>query len=452
MPARADIRECENIKDLTRVLSDTIPAVVVSGSLGNQTWDAINAAHLVRETHPETKVVFIADSSSEEVAIGALRAGVAEYLKGPVDALEIAEAITRVLPSLREPGDDFEELVGSSPEIRDIKLLIGRIAPLTGSVLITGESGSGKEVVARLIHSHSVRAKSPFVCVNCAAVPDSLFESELFGHEKGAFTGAVCRQAGQMRLADGGTLFLDEIGDMTALAQSKMLRALEQREVQPLGAARPIPVDIRLITATNRDLETLVAAGKFRADLFYRLDVTRIHLPPLRERRSDIPALAMHFIREMNKKYGRPIEGLTPAALTRLTDHDWPGNIRQLRNTIESAAVICESSRISDSDLRTFRSRATSASLTVKTVSAAAPPTKPVQPRKDALLEALEATHWNMTRTAELLKWSRSTVYRQLSKYQIERPYSLGKAAFLRGEGVDTEIESQSWTSVGCGG
>ena len=332
--------------------------------------------------------------------------------------MELAEAIERVLP-VAQPVDELGELVGASEAIRDVKELIRKISPLNSTVLISGESGTGKEIVARLLHQNSRHRQASFVTVNCAAIPDNLLESELFGHERGAFTGAVSRQAGQMKLADRGTLFLDEIGDMSALAQSKMLRALEQREIHPLGATKAIPIDIRLITATHRDLEKLVAEEKFRSDLYYRVDVSRIHLPPLRERQSDIPILTAHFIREMNRIYGRQIEGVTPAALNTLVRHDWPGNVRQLRNVIEAAAVVCTTDRISDNDLRILRSSAVEGPPQVK-ISAAVIPTRKLR-QKDVLLEALETTQWNVTKTAELLRWSRSTLYRQIARYQIKR-------------------------------
>ena len=252
---KAEIRQCDDAATLQRMLLDSAPAVVVIGSLGDGPTGVIEAAYFVRNLHPAAKVIVVADRSSEAIAIGALRAGVFEYLKAPVDPMEIAEAISRAMPPWEEADDGFKSLVGTSEPIRKIKELIGRIAPLNTTVLITGESGTGKEIVARLIHQHSRRLRAPFVCVNCAAIPDSLVESELFGHERGAFTGAVLRQTGQMRNADQGTLFLDEIGDMSPLAQSKMLRTLEQREIQPLGSPRPVPVDFRLIAATHRDLE-----------------------------------------------------------------------------------------------------------------------------------------------------------------------------------------------------
>jgi len=420
---KAEIRQCDDAATLQRMLLDSAPAVVVIGSLGDGPTGVIEAAYFVRNLHPAAKVIVVADRSSEAIAIGALRAGVFEYLKAPVDPMEIAEAISRAMPPCEEADDGFKSLIGTSEPIRKIKELIGRIAPLNTTVLITGESGTGKEIVARLIHQHSRRLRAPFVCVNCAAIPDSLVESELFGHERGAFTGAVLRQTGQMRNADQGTLFLDEIGDMSPLAQSKMLRTLEQREIQPLGSPKPVPVDFRLIAATHRDLEQLVAEEKFRSDLYYRLDVSRIHIPALRERAADIPVLAIHFVREINRLYDRQFEGFTPAALQTLAEHDWPGNVRQLRHVIEAAAIVCTSNRISDHDLRGLRSFSVSGPPAVKT-AAAVIPTRQLRPSKDALLETLEATHWNMTRTAELLSWSRSTLYRQLARYKIERRVS----------------------------
>ena len=302
------IHECDTISGLLRFVLSDKPNVVVLGSLDGDPFKIIEAAHQIRNISSATKVIFIADCSTEAIAIGALRAGVSEYLKAPVDSLELAEAIERVLPAA-QPVDELGELVGASEAIRDVKELIRKISPLNSTVLISGESGTGKEIVARLLHQNSRRRQASFVTVNCAAIPDNLLESELFGHERGAFTGAVSRQAGQMKLADRGTLFLDEIGDMSALAQSKMLRALEQREIHPLGATKAIPIDIRLITATHRDLEKLVAEEKFRSDLYYRIDVSRIHLPPLRERQSDIPILTAHFIRRDEPDLRAPNRG-----------------------------------------------------------------------------------------------------------------------------------------------
>jgi transcriptional regulator with PAS, ATPase and Fis domain len=256
--------------------------------------------------------------------------------------------------------------------------------------------------------------------VNCAAIPDTLIESELFGYEKGAFTGAASRRCGQVELANGGTLFLDEIGDMSAPVQAKLLRAIERREVQPLGGRAPVPVDLRTLAATHQDLERLVDDGTFRSDLYFRLNVANLRLPPLRERPEDIPALAHHFLREINREHRRVIEGFTPPAIRRLTDYPWPGNVRQLRNAIESAALMCEGRRISEADLRALHSFIASVAVPLKMTTLA----YEIPLRKtdsDRLVHALAATNWNITRTAEVMSCSRMTVYRKLAKYRLQR-------------------------------
>jgi DNA-binding NtrC family response regulator len=402
-------------------LRESEPAAVILGSLPGGSAEAIEAANYIREACPGTKVILVADASSEGLAIGALRAGVSEYLQGPVTAREVVEAVAKLLPPAESRLDDYHELVGGSAEIREIKDLVRRIAPMNSTVLITGETGTGKEVVARLIHRLSQRRKTPFVCVNCAAIPDTLVEGELFGHERGAFTGAVSRQVGQLRAADGGTLFLDEVGDLSASAQAKILRAMEQREVQPLGAARPLPVDMRVIAATNRDLEAFVEDGRFRTDLFYRLFVSRIHLPPLRDHASDIPLLAMHFLRQLNRTHGRHIEGFTAQAMRLLMRHHWPGNVRQLRNAIEGAVVICQSGRIAEHDLQSLRFCHAPAPAPLKIAVGSSFPTIRVQPEPESLVQALQSTNWNVSRAAELLRWSRATIYRKIAKYRLDR-------------------------------
>jgi two-component system response regulator HydG/two-component system response regulator AtoC len=288
------------------------------------------------------------------------------------------------------------------------------------TVLITGETGTGKEVAARLIHRLSTRSGKPFICVNCPAIPDSLLESELFGYEKGAFTGAVSRHTGQLELADGGTLFLDEIGDMSPAAQAKILRAIEQHEVNPLGGRHPVAVNMRTIAATHCDLEQRVSEGRFRSDLFFRLHVANVRLPALRERLEDIPSLARHFLRQINKEHGTAIEDFTPSAMRLLTGHHWPGNVRQLRNTIEAAALMCDSRRLSEANLRTLHWSVASQVMPLQMTG----PTRSVlstRSEPDRLMQALLATNWNVTKTAELLCWSRVTVYRKVAKYQIDR-------------------------------
>jgi DNA-binding NtrC family response regulator len=419
LPANVVVRRCVDLPELETALAAERAAVVVIGKLGSGLEESLTAAYQVREQHPSARVVFVTDFSSEALVLGALRAGVAEYLNAPLTGLEIAEAVTRFLPS-DIASDPCSELVGTSPQMREVKAMIGRIAGMNSTVLITGETGTGKEVAARLIHRLSARSGKALVCVNCAAIPDALLESELFGYEKGAFTGAGARHPGQLKLADGGTLFLDEIGDMSAPAQAKILRAIEQHEVSPLGGSKPIPVDFRTIAATHHDLERSVDEGKFRSDLFFRLHVASLRLPPLRERREDIPALARHILREINRQHGLAIEDFTPSAMRRLTHCDWPGNVRQLRNAIEAGALMCDSRLISEANLRTLHGLVSSRTISLRTFgSIPSSLTKTTEPEK--LRQTLEETKWNVTRTAELLSWSRMTVYRKVAKYQLER-------------------------------
>jgi transcriptional regulator with PAS, ATPase and Fis domain len=278
------------------------------------------------------------------------------------------------------------------------------------SVLITGETGTGKELVAEFIHKSGARRNKPFVCVNSAALPDSLLESELFGFEKGAFTGAVNKYPGRLRMAHNGTIFFDEIGDLSLGAQAKLLRAIESREVFPLGGWRSVSIDVRLIAATNRDLDTATAAGAFRQDLFYRLNVVRIELPPLRNRKEDIPRLVEHFVGVNNRELRRHVAGFHPEALALLKSYDWPGNIRELRNVVEVAFINTCTEQIDVCDLpdplrRSFHKQ-------VKTDS------------RETLVNTLLATNWNISRVAYEMQCSRMTVYRKMAQHQIFRSAS----------------------------
>ena len=241
--------------------------------------------------------------------------------------------------ALPEPPAGDVELVGSSPALLDVFKAVGRVAESAATVLVTGESGTGKELVARAIHRLSPRAGAPFVAVNCAAIPEDLLESELFGHERGAFTGAIARKLGRFERAHGGTLFLDEIGDMSLVLQAKILRALQEKEIERLGGEERIPVDVRVIAATHRDLGERIAAGDFREDLYYRLAVVRLHLPPLRERTGDVRALVLHFAAHFAREYARPLRWIAVEALERLEAHRWPGNVREMRNVVERAVL-----------------------------------------------------------------------------------------------------------------
>lgn len=303
----------------------------------------------VREINAEVPFVIMTAHGTVSVAVDAMRLGAWDFLEKPfeVDVLEITVARALEAAGLRkenhrlrsELGERYR-IVGGSEILKNVQRLIEEVAPTRTTVLVQGESGTGKELVARAIHDQSNRRDKPFVKVNCAALPEALFESELFGHEKGAFTGAIRSQRGKFELADGGTLLLDEITEMPLSLQAKLLRVLQEREIQKIGSEEEIPVDVRLICTTNRDLHEDVAAGNFREDLFYRLNVIPFHVPPLRDRRDDIPGLVGHFIDRYNRENGFAVDSLSQAAMDRLLAHDWPGNIRELENTVQRAVVL----------------------------------------------------------------------------------------------------------------
>jgi transcriptional regulator with PAS, ATPase and Fis domain len=310
-------------------------------------------------------------------------------------------------------------LLGPSKAMAGVRDFILRAANTDCTVLTTGETGTGKDLVARALHEESRRANGPLISVNCAAVPDTLLESELFGYERGAFSGALTRQDGRWKQAHLGTLFLDEIGDMSPLAQAKVLRAIETREILPLGAAKPVAVDIRIVAATHHDLESDDAF--LRRDLFYRLNVLRIVLPPLRDRLEDIQVLVASVIAQLNEKHRMAIEGVTWSALSHLHDYDWPGNVRELRNAIESVYLLRSTGKITVDDLKQmyhFHARAycTSRSAPVGGLDLRA------SSESSRLLLALQSTNWNKSKTAEMLHWSRMTVYRKMARYRLAEP------------------------------
>ena len=292
-------------------------------------------------------------------AVNAMKHGVQDYIVKPFDPAEVIIKLKnlveaqnfRTLQEMEERLPQGRAFIGESVQIRRIKDLIGRIAATNSSVLITGESGTGKEVVARTIHEQSTVSSGPFVAINIGGVPENLLESELFGYEKGAFTGAVGRKSGMFELANGGTLFLDEIGDMPHALQVKILRVLQEKCITRLGGTEPMPINARIVCATNKDLETLVREGKFREDLFFRLNVVRIHIPPLRERKDDIPLLAAWIIKKLNTNMGRHFSGLTPEAMEKLKGYDFYGNIRELENILERAAIFADGDLITEDNI-----------------------------------------------------------------------------------------------------
>ena len=299
-------------------------------------------------------------------------------------------------------------MIGNSLPIWKVKTYLRKVAMTDSHVLITGETGTGKELAAQYIHQQSTRRTKPLVSINCAALPDGLLESELFGYERGAFTGAISSYAGKLKLADGGTVLFDEIGDMSPYAQAKILRVIETKEVYPLGGRRSVPLDIRIIAATNRDLDRESSKNEFRQDLYFRLNVARIDLPPLRERKDDVPLLIDHYVQKFSARFGRGIEGFSKEAMELLLNYDWPGNIRELMNLIERIFIDPPREKVSVAHLPESLRRPLPARQ--ETVPA----------EREILLYTLSQTNWNKSKAAAQLNWSRMTLYRKLAKYHIK--------------------------------
>jgi len=391
--------------------------------------DGLSVLRTARETRPDLPVIIMSGHGTFDTVREAFKLGACDYLEKPVEKdkllLAVRNALTRRSLELenaelrREAGRDGE-MVGAGPAMRRLRDLVARAAPSEGRVLVTGENGTGKELVARAIHQRSRRAAGPFVKLNCAAVPAELIESELFGHERGAFTGAHAARKGKFELADGGTLFLDEVGDMPAAMQAKVLRVLQEGEFERVGGSATLRVEVRVVAATNKDLTAEVAAGRFREDLFYRLNVVPIHLPPLRERKEDLPELASRFLAEACARNGRKPATLAREALLALQAHDWPGNVRELRNVMERLVILGDGP-----------------SIDAEAVAAALPGSR--RPRADrfregtgfhALVEeaereiilgALEAHQENISETARALGLERSHLYKKMRALGLRR-------------------------------
>jgi DNA-binding NtrC family response regulator len=401
-------------------IQNSNPDLAILGSWGRGDADVIRTAQDIHARNRDIQLILIVSQSTEAVAFAALRAGINDYVKSPFSFEELFARINHCLAdrlcaasppkSQKADGGGCEGLIGESPTMWLVKSYILRAAATDSTVLITGESGTGKELAAELIHRNSLRSEKPLVCVNCAALPDSLLESELFGYERGAFTGAGTSQRGKFEQANGGTVLLDEIGDMNLAAQAKILRTIESKEICRLGGNKSTPLNVRFIAATNQDLEWLLTEKRFRLDLYYRLNVARVHLPPLRERKDDILELFNHYIRELNQRFGRSVVGFTDEALECLMRYDWPGNIRELKNLCEAIFINLPTRKISFLDLPYLYQKR------LKEVEALP------QSERERLLSALFTTNWNVSKAARKLNWSRITVYRKLEKYHIKKP------------------------------
>jgi DNA-binding NtrC family response regulator len=381
----------------------------------------------------DVPAIIITGKGSEERAVAAIEAGAFWYiekpLKGPVLRALLDRALGKARDArqlvvlqrqLREAGR-LGDLVGASRPMQEVMRIVEMSAPSSASVLITGETGSGKEIVARTIHKLSPRAGGPFVAINCSAIPESLMESEIFGHERGAFTGAAERRIGCFELADGGTLLLDEIGEMPAPTQAKLLRVLEDRKVRRLGSKTETPVDVRVVAATNKDPEQAVSSGHLRQDLYFRLNVFHINLPPLREHKEDIPLLAEHILRDINVKHSKTVKGVGAEVMDIFMSHTWPGNIRELRNVLERSAIMCERDLITRACLPSEFGR-----TQAKSPSDLGAIKFPIGTTVDAMereliLQTLAATGNNKTRAAELLGISLKTLHNKLKEYGGEK-------------------------------
>jgi len=421
-------------EELLKQVSQAAPDLVIL-----DVWlpgmDGILALTELKRLHPELPVIMISGHGTVETAVKATKLGAYDFIEKPLSLEKTVLAVRNALDrqrleqenrALRQTLERRYEIVGGSPAIRALRAQIQSAAPSHGRVLIRGESGTGKELVARAIHRQSLRADKPFVEVNCAAIPDELIESELFGHEKGAFTGATTKRRGKFELADGGTIFLDEVGDMSLKTQAKVLRVLEEQAFERVGGAEALTVDVRVIAASNKNLEEEIQHGNFREDLFYRLNVIPFEVSPLRERPEDIPVLAEHFLQLFSEEYGKRVKRLSPEALKLLLQHPWPGNVRELRNVIERMVIMAPPDIINHFDV--------APSLRTRPGAASEVPAESALEWDGTLREArdhferafilrrLAEAHWNITRTAERLGIERSNLHRKMKAYGIEPP------------------------------
>jgi len=393
----------------------------------------IEALKIIKKYNPAIPILIMTAYSSVESAVEALKAGAYDYLTKPLDFDVLKLTLERALDhtSLRvenlelkkklRSSHDLTNIIGKSQPMKGLIEMVAMVAPSEATALITGESGTGKELVARSIHYNSGRKEGPLVTVNCAALTETLLESELFGHEKGAFTGADRRREGRFMQANKGTIFLDEIGEMSSVMQAKLLRVIQDREIQRVGSDFTLKVDVRILAATNRDLQKDVSAGKFREDLYYRLNVVTLRVPPLRERVEDIPLLAQHFLEKYARKNKKRIKGFTPLAMDMFLKYDWPGNVRELENAVERAVILGLGDYITEKELPLSITKAYPHAEEIE-----APPTVSKEPQsleeaeKEAVLTALKAAGGNKSETARVLGITRKTLHKKLQKYGVK--------------------------------
>jgi DNA-binding NtrC family response regulator len=395
------------------------PRIIVLGFSGQAFDEELDQVRRMKETGDHQPVVLISRNSSEARATAAFRAGVADYFKEPFSDAELLKRIDDLLrtETSRRPSEValppaaaecMPQMIGDSAAMSAIRRYLVRAAATESTVLITGETGTGKELAAKMIHCRSPRSARSLISVNCAALPESLAESELFGYERGAFTGALESRKGKFPLADGSTIFLDEIGDMTPHIQAKILHAIEEKIIYPLGCRRPRALNVRVVAATNQNLEQLVDDNRFRRDLYYRLNIARVHLPPLKERMEDLRALATHGIAVLNRRLDRKVKSLSSEAMAFLHDYHWPGNVRELMNLLESTYINLRGDEIHYTDLPlTFREN-------INRIHDC-----PEDEERRVIVSVLKQTNWNKSLAARKLNWSRMTLYRKMSRLRI---------------------------------
>ncbi len=413
--------------------------------------NGIDVLKEIKSIDPKSLVIIMTAYGTTDTAIEAMKYGAFDYILKPFPIPQMKGLVEKAL-TLRKlmkeevtyapaagPEEKEERIIGSSPKMQEIYKMIGQVAPSDVTVLLRGESGTGKELIARAIYHHSLRSHQPFLPVNCAAIPDTLLESELFGHEKGAFTGATSRRIGKLEQSQGGTVFLDEIGDMSLSTQAKLLRALQEKRFERLGGMETIKVDIRFIVATNKNLEEAISSGKFREDLYYRLNVVSMTIPPLRERKEDIPDLMSYFLKKFNRELKKGIVGITPSAMEKIASYGWPGNVRQLENVLKRAMVLCQGEWILEDHLlfeKGWEKRDAEVESGKKNVEdlldalfeefSNAPATSQdldmiSNLERGLILRALQKTKGNQLKAAMLLGIHRSTLRGKMEKYNIRK-------------------------------
>jgi DNA-binding NtrC family response regulator len=422
-------------------MMETEPFDIIITDLKMSSLGGMEVLRRVKEAYPDTPVIVMTGYASVSSAVEVMKIGALDYLPKPFTPEElraiVRQATTerkirlqnrKLQQAIKKSAPLSHQLIGNSPKIKQVITMIQKVAPTDSTVLIYGESGTGKELVARAVHANSRRSKNVFFAVDCGTLSSNLLESELFGYMKGAFTGADNNKEGIFKLADGGTIFLDEISNISLEVQGKLLRFLETREFLPLGATHSLGVDIRLIFATNKNLQEMVASGSFREDFYYRIDVYPILLPPLKDRKMDILPIAYHFLNQFCQNMGKNISGFDNDAVTRLTEYEWPGNVRQLRNTIERAVILCDSSQIAPKDLPLLRGLGDIEQL-LENVPSTNEELKHIKKEirqkavrkveKNFILNALAENNWNVTQAAQSVGLQRSNFHNLMKKYGI---------------------------------